>query len=280
MKIADFATPATADEARRLLKELGPRGLPVAGATSLLFLRGDQPVTAVDLSRCGLSGIAAIPGGFAIGATTPIADLQDYRAPGWVLHQVADAFVTQQIRHQSTLGGNVARVFPWSDFAVALAALDATFVIEGEAVRRIGAEEYFKGQPARLFQPGDLLTSIEVPAAMPGVGFGYHKQKRTTADYSQATAAAWLELAGGTVRAARVALGASVPMPGRLREMEAAVVGSPASGGALREKVAGALAGLRTATVAGMSREYTAHLSGVVVGDVLEQAVRAAGGEA
>ena len=124
MKIADFATPATADEARRLLKDLGPRGLPVAGGTSLLFLRGDQPVTAVDLSRCGLSGIAARDGHFEIGATTPISDLQDYRADGWVLHRVADRFVSQQIRHQSTLGGNVARVFPWSDFAVALAALE------------------------------------------------------------------------------------------------------------------------------------------------------------
>lgn len=280
MKIEDFATPATAAEARRRLKELGPRGLPVAGATSLLFLRGDVPVTAVDLTRCGLSGIEAIPGGFAIGATTPIADLQNYRGDGWVLHRVADAFVTQQIRHQSTLGGNVVRVFPWSDFAVALAVLDATFVIEGDAVRRIGAKEYFTGQPARLYQAGDLLTSVEVPAVGPGVGFGYHKQKRTTADYSLATAAAWLEVGGGTVRAARVALGAAVPMPGRLREVEAAVVGAPARGGALREKAVTALSGLRTATAAGMSREYTAHLAGVVVGDVLVQAVRAAGGEA
>ena len=280
MKIADFAMPATADEARRLLKELGPRGLPVAGGTSLLFLRGDQPVTAVDLSRCGLSGIAARDGHFEIGATTPISDLQDYRADGWVLHRVADRFVSQQIRHQSTLGGNVARVFPWSDFAVALAALDATFFIEGDAVRRIGAEEYFKGQPARLYQPGELLTRIEVPVVAPGAGFGYHKQTRTTADFSLATAAAWLEVGGGKVRAARVALGAAVPMPGRLRELEGALVDRPARASALRETVAAALAGLRSATAAGMSREYTAHLAVVVVGDVLEQAVRAAGGEA
>jgi carbon-monoxide dehydrogenase medium subunit len=278
MRIVDFVLPASLAEAREALLELGPAGLPLAGATTLMFRPGPRPATAVDLTRCGLSGITRVSGSFHLGAATPIAALEDFRADGWVLGRVADAFVTQQIRNQSTVGGNVARVFPWSDFAVALQALDCWFVIEGAAQRRLGSDEYFKGQPARRYQPGDLLIRIEVPAVGPGEGFGYHKQTRTAAGFSQATAAAWLKVAGGKIQAARVALGAAVPLPRRLRELEAAVVGRPAREHALREAVGPALAGLRPVATAGFTREYVGHLATVVLGDVLAQALRMAGG--
>jgi len=278
MRIVDFVLPASLAEAREALLELGPAGLPLAGATTLMFRYGDRPATAVDLTRCGLSGITRVDGSFHLGAATPIADLQGFRADGWVLDRVADSFVTQQIRNQSTVGGNVARVFPWSDFAVALQALDCGFVIAGAAPRRLGSDGYFKGQPARMYQPGDLLIRIEVPAVGAGEGFGYHKQTRTAAGFSQATAAAWLKVAGGTIQAARVALGAAVPLPRRLRELEAAVVGRSARERVVREAVGPALAGLKPVTTAGFTREYVGHLATVVVGDVVAQALRMAGG--
>lgn len=278
MRIVDFVLPASLAEAREALLELGPAGLPLAGATTLMFRYGDRPATAVDLTRCGLSGITRVDGSFHLGAATPIADLQGFRADGWVLDRVADSFVTQQIRNQSTVGGNVARVFPWSDFAVALQALDCGFVIAGAAPRRLGSDGYFKGQPARMYQPGDLLIRIEVPAVGAGEGFGYHKQTRTAAGFSQATAAAWLKVAGGTIQAARVALGAAVPLPRRLRELEAAVVGRSARERAVREAVGPALAGLKPVATAGFTREYVGHLATVVVGDVVAQALRMAGG--
>jgi len=278
MRIVDFVLPASLAEAREALLELGPAGLPLAGATTLMFRPGHRPATAVDLTRCGLAGVTRVDGSFHLGAATPIADLQAFRADGWVLDRVAGTFVTQQIRNQSTVGGNVARVFPWSDFAVALQALDCWFVIEGAAPRRLGSDEYFKGQPARLYQPGDLLIRIEVPVVGPGEGFGYHKQTRTAAGFSQATAAAWLKVAGGRIQAARVALGAVVPLPRRLRELEAAVVGRSASERAVREAVGPALAGLKPVATAGFTREYVGHLATVVVGDVLAQALRIAGG--
>lgn len=278
MRIVDFVLPASLAEARKALLELGAAGLPLAGATTLMFRPGHRPATAVDLTRCGLSGITRVNGSFHLGAATPIAALEDFRADGWVLGRVAGSFVTQQIRNQSTVGGNVARVFPWSDFAVALQALDCRFVIEGAAPRRLGSDEYFKGQPARLYQPGDLLIRIEVPAVGPGEGFGYHKQTRTAAGFSQATAAAWLKVAGGSIQAARVALGAAVPLPRRLRELEAAVVGRSARENAVREAVGPALAGLKPVATAGFTREYAGHLATVVVGDVLAQALRMAGG--
>jgi CO/xanthine dehydrogenase FAD-binding subunit len=68
----DFVVPTSLDEARAELKRLGPEGVPLAGASSLLFLKHKEPKVAVDLSRAGLAGICADAGTFVIGAMTTI----------------------------------------------------------------------------------------------------------------------------------------------------------------------------------------------------------------
>lgn len=278
MKVEAFLIPGSLAEAQGQLRALGARGTPVAGATSHLFLRGERPVTLVDLSRTGISGIAARGDVFVIGATTPVAELRDFTAPGWVLDRVAACFVNQQIRNQSTLGGNVARVFPWSDFAVAMLALDATMEIAGAPDRRMRADDYFQGQPARHFVPGDLLVRIEVPCLGAGVGFGYRKERRTAADYSLCTVAARVEIGGGVVRAARVALGAAVAMPQRLAGVETRLIGARPAPAALGAAVEEGMGGMTFVRAAGFSAEYTAHLARVAVCDAIGDAVREAGG--
>ena len=267
----DFLVPASFDEARAELQRLGPEGVPVAGATSLLFMKHREPKVAVDLSRAGLAGIRADGDGFVIGAMSTITALREHRADGWVLDRVAGHFVTQQIRNQSTLGGNIVRVFAWADFPVALLALNATMVIRNDEEKRVGADEFFAGQPVRLLKAGDLLVSVVVPALKPGQGFGYHKQTRVSADFSQGTAAALLEVAGGKITAARVALGASVTFPCRLAGVEQALVGQKGSEKLFR--AASAELGTRTwRTVAGFAPDYIQHIGQTAVADALAQA--------
>lgn len=274
----DFVAPSNLAEARAELVRLGPEGMALAGATSLLFLRHKEPKVAVDLSRLGLSGVVREGGIFRIGAMSSISDVREHRGAGWVLDRVAQRVVTQQIRNQSTLGGNIVRVFAWADFPVALLALGATLVIQGEEVRRVGADEYFSGQPTRLFKTGDLLTQVTVPALTAGQGFGYHKQKRVSADFSQGTAAALLEVEGGKIKFARIALGAATTFPCRLAEVEQAVVGK--KGGEKLFREAALQLGSRTwRTVAGFAPDYIKHIGEVAVADALAQAwIEATGG--
>ncbi|HMP72264.1 MAG TPA: FAD binding domain-containing protein [Kiritimatiellia bacterium] len=279
MKLKDYLLPGSLDEAKRLLRELGPAGLPVAGATSHGFLNVKEERVAVDLSRAGLAGITATASGWRIGAMTPIEDLYRRREKGWVLDRVADAFVSQQIRNVCTLGGNIARVFPWSDFPVVLLALDGTMRIAGEPDRSMGADEFFKGQPARHFQAGELLEWVEVSRLGAGEGFAVGKQKRTEVDFSQATAAVKATVAEGKVTGLRIALGAAVAVPTRLPELEAAFTGQAVPGEAtIRSAVEGALDGLSFRSVAGMSRDYIAVVARVMTGDALVAALAEAGG--
>lgn len=273
----DYVVPASLDEARAALKRLGDEGMPLAGASSLLFLRHKEPKVAVDLSRAGLGGIRPEGGAFSIGAMVTIDDLRRYAAAGWVLDRVALHFVTQQVRNMSTLGGNIVRVFAWADFPVALLALDATMTVRGDTPRSIGADEFFNGQPARLLKSGDLLVGVQVPALKPGEGFGFRKQRRTSADFSQATAAVWLRVEGGTVAEARVALGAAVTFPARLKGVEAALVGK--KGGERVFRDAAAQVGERNwRSVAGFSPEYIQHVAHVTLADALSQAWTEAAG--
>ena len=275
----DFVVPGSLDEARAALKQLGPEGVPLAGATSLLFLRHKEPKVAVDLSRAGLSGICQVEGQFVVGSMTSISELRDHVAQGWVLDRVARRFVTQQIRNQSTLGGNIVRVFAWADFPVALLALGASLVIQGDEARRVGADEFFSGQPVRLFKTGDLLTSIGVPALRAGQGFGYHKQTRVSADFSQGTAAALLDVEGGKIKSARVALGASTSFPCRLAEVEQAVTGQK-GGEKLFREAATQLGARNWRSVAGFAPDYIKHIGEVAVADALLQAWQEATGKA
>ncbi|MFH0954237.1 MAG: FAD binding domain-containing protein [Verrucomicrobiota bacterium] len=277
MKIVDFRIPTRLAEAQAILRELGPSAFPMAGGTSLVFLSGTEPKTAVDLTRLGLDGVHHEDGAFRIGAAARIASLQHFRAGGWVLDRVARHLASQQIRNMSTVGGNIMRIFPWADFPVALLALDAAMVIAGDGERTVGSDEFFSGQPGRLLKSGELLSAIRVQKMPASAGFGYRKETRAAMGFSLMTVAAVLELRGREIAKARVAIGAGVPFPARLTSVEAAILGRKASEELFREAAAAGVKGLKLKAAAGVSDEYTAHLAEVTMADALTQAWAEAG---
>lgn len=278
MKYREYQSPASLAEAQNLLRSAGGDGLIIAGATSHPFLGGKTPKVAVDLHRAGLVGICPDGHRFVIGSMTSVAALEDFHGRGWVLDRVAARFVNRQIRNQSTLGGNVARVYPWADLPVALLALDAELTIRGEADRTLTAADFFRSQPAKLFAPGDILISIRVPALAAGQGFGYEKLTRVKADFSQMTVAVRVTVADGTLADVRVAVGAGLPMPTRLTDLESALDGSPADPAKVREVAAEPLGDRKVRTIAGMPPAYGYQLARVAVGDALEAAIHEARG--
>lgn len=273
MNYTDFRRPRSLSEARAWLQELGDEGQPVAGSTLHVFLRDEKPKVAVDLSALGLDTITAAEGAFDIGATTTVTDLYEYRQTGWVLDRMAAAFVTQPIRNMATIGGSIVRVFPWSDIPVALLALDAEMVIAGDTEKRMAATDFFATQPFHHLAPGDLLTRIRVPALRAGEGFGYHKERRTTTDFSRCTVAVGLRCtAQGTVDAVRIALGAAVPLARRLPAMETALTGKRPTEKNLRAAVDAGLDEPRWRGLHGISDEYARHLASIHIVDALQAA--------
>ncbi|KAB0548291.1 xanthine dehydrogenase family protein subunit M [Pseudomonas argentinensis] len=124
-----------------------------------------------------------------------------------------------------------------SDFCVALAALDAQVVITGpQGERRVPMSDFHRlpgDTPERdtVLEAGELILAIELPAA----GFaGHHAylklRDRASFAFALVSVAAALELdEGGQIRQARIALGGVAHKPWRRADVEASLVGQPAT---------------------------------------------------
>lgn len=118
------------------------------------------------------------------------------------------------------------------DFAQALIALDATVEIGGAAgAYNLPFEELHRlpgktPQRETTLAPDDMLLGFVIPAAPWTRRSLYLKVRdRSSYDFALASAAVALDLEGGRVREARVALGGVATKPWRAREAEAALKG-------------------------------------------------------
>jgi xanthine dehydrogenase YagS FAD-binding subunit len=121
-----------------------------------------------------------------------------------------------------------------SDLAVALLALDTVVVardMSGE--RRISLADLYRrpGDAPQLehnLRPGELIVAIEVPVGPEARRSGYLKVRdRASYEFALASAAVVLDIGGGIIRSARVAVGGVGTVPWRLPAVEAALRGRP-----------------------------------------------------
>jgi xanthine dehydrogenase YagS FAD-binding subunit len=120
-----------------------------------------------------------------------------------------------------------------SDTAPALVALDAVMVVQNAGgIREIPAEQFFIGpdidiERMTVLEPGDLLTSVKIPAQWAGARFYFEKvADRATWDFPLVNVAAALLMNGDTVQDIRIACGAVECVPRRLTVVEDIVRGS------------------------------------------------------
>jgi xanthine dehydrogenase YagS FAD-binding subunit len=119
-----------------------------------------------------------------------------------------------------------------SDLAVALAAMDAVITVRSpKGERKIKATDFhlLPGHTPHLehdLQPGELIVSVFVPDAAHARHSAYLKVRdRSSFEFALASAAVGLDLAGGTIRTARVAFGGIGTKPWRAPFAEAALAG-------------------------------------------------------
>ena len=119
-----------------------------------------------------------------------------------------------------------------SDLCVALAALEATVHVAGRAGERAIAFADFHRLPGDTphidtnLKPDEIITAIELPAKGFAANYSYLKiRDRLSYAFALVSVAAALELEGGRIKAARLALGGVAPKPWRNTEAEAALRG-------------------------------------------------------
>jgi xanthine dehydrogenase YagS FAD-binding subunit len=122
-----------------------------------------------------------------------------------------------------------------SDMAVALAALGATVQTQGPAGERSlpmpGLHRLPGDAPERdtILEPGELITAVTLPPPLAGRERYRKVRERASFEFALVSIAAVLDVADGSVRDCRLALGGLAHVPWRAERAEAALRGKPAT---------------------------------------------------
>ena len=274
---------SSVDEAVELLSELED-SRPLAGGHSLLpamKLRFSIPSALVDIGRIAeLGGIEAENGGVRIGATAThaqVASSELVRSGCRALAEAASIIGDRQVRNRGTIGGSLAHNDPGADEPTVVTALGATITVAGgNGRRRIAAGEFFTGLFSTALDPGELLVSVHVPAAVAGTGSAYVKHKHPASGYAVVGVAAVVSLDGGSCTAAKLVVGGVTGSPVDV------AVGSLVGGSGSADEIAaaaGAVPGALTNVIGDTyaSAEYRTHLATVLARRALATAFERAG---
>ncbi len=238
-----YHSPRSLQEAFELLDRYGDDARVMAGGTALVLQmkqRLAQPDHVIGLRRIpGLSEIqweAAYPTGQASGQvrigsmsthqqieTDPI--IKD-RLP--LITSTFRQVSTPRIRSMATLGGGLAHGDPNQDPPPALIALGAQAIINSSADERVvPVEDLFIDYYETVLRPGEIMTSIIIPALPVGSGGVYLKfLPKTADDYATVSVAAVVTKGeGNTCQDIRIVLGSVGVTPVRATDAEAVLRG-------------------------------------------------------
>ena len=156
-----------------------------------------------------------------------------YRAGGNICYASAPQAMN---REHCIFGADRCVAVSPSDTAPALIALDAKMIVKrANRERVIDAEDFFIGPGTDItrmtvLRPGDLLTSIRIPATWAGASFYWEKvEDRKSWDFALVSVARAMRVSNGSITEARVAVNGVAPYPMRLDAVEVAVRGRPLS---------------------------------------------------
>lgn len=248
MKPFTLVEPESVAEACAHLAEYGDDARCLAGGNSLVYLMKKGLVAPRVLIN--LAAVADLPagiqrdadGGFRIGALATHAAVA--RSPVLaqafpVLPRMALGIGSARVRTSGTIGGSLCYGDPAIDTAPVLIALDAVLQLRSaRGERKLPVGDFFTGYYETALGPDELVTEVHVPASPPGgqatyIKFCGHRAESSMAIVGIALAACLDD--GGTVRDARIVVGAAGPVPQRAGRAEQALAGGPVTAARIAE---------------------------------------------
>jgi aerobic carbon-monoxide dehydrogenase medium subunit len=277
--------PTSVSEASADLARLGDESKVYAGGTELILLLrlGLVHYTyLVDIKRIpALSELAWDGRMMHIGGAVTHRQLERSAAVAEhlpLLQQAAALVANVRVRNVGTLGGNLCFGDPHSDPAPVLLVHDTRVTIgKHSGGRTVGLETFFRGLYETALEPDELLVGLEVAPLSPGVGSAYLRAARfERPSLGVAVAAARHD---GRLTDVRLAVSCVGPVPMRLQELESCLDGATLAEGQqlVRQAQRHYAEVLQPVDDLYGSAAYKTHLTGVLLGRALAQAVGADG---
>ena len=234
-KAVMFLQPRTLQEAVELFAAHG--GTLIAGGTDVFpaLVERPPPETVIDLSRVAdPKGIGIDGEHFRLGGGVTWSEIIAEELPRAFdgLKAAAREIGSIQIQNRGTLAGNLCNASPAADGVPPLLALDAEVELARlGGARRLSLAEFILGNRRTALQPGELLAAVLVPRRWEDAGSAFVKlgARRYLVISIVMVAATIARSRDGSVRAARVAVGAASAVARRLLSLESRLLGaSPA----------------------------------------------------
>lgn len=169
--------------------------------------------------------------GLKIGATTTHRTIEKsplIKEHYTVLVEMEKNLASIQTRNWGTIGGNLAHADPASDPGPLLIALNATVKMANKhRERTLPLEEFFIDYFETALEDDELLLEVQVPVTPPKTAPAYEKFNIIRNDQPIVSVAASISLDDDSLHCkdARIVLGASAPIPKRVKEAEQMLVG-------------------------------------------------------
>jgi carbon-monoxide dehydrogenase medium subunit len=272
-------------EALKLLGQFGDDGRVLAGGHSLIpmmKLRLALPAHLIDITRIDeLKGITASDSQIEIGAMTTQRELiisDELAGVCPIIRETAEQIADPQVRYCGTIGGNVGNGDPGNDMPALMQCLNAIFVLESAGgAREVAARDFYQGPYVTALKPGEMLAKIRIAAPPDGHGYAYMKLKRKVGDYATAAAAVTLEMSGGKVGKASIALTNLGPTPLYAKDAVDRITGTSLEAADIDAAVAAAEAITSPSNDGRGSVEYRRKMAGIMVRRSLIEAKGRAG---
>jgi aerobic carbon-monoxide dehydrogenase medium subunit len=271
--------PTTIQDASRALADYGEKAKIYAGGAELLLLLRNgllQSEVLVDVKKIArLRQIRSNDGTLHIGACVTHRALENsafVREHAPALAYAESQVANVRVRNQGTLGGNLAFNDPHSDPGTVLLIHNAFVTIGNKnGERRVALEDFFVDMYATALEAGDVLLEVEIPRLPAGMRSAYlrlHRYQRPTLGV-----AVGASLSNGVIEQVRLAVGCVGPKAQRLTQLEAKIIGTKLSEAhrIIAEEKKHLRAFLRPVDDLLGSSEYKLYMTGVMLGDALEQ---------
>lgn len=273
------------------LAALAAGARPIAGGTDLVVgaRHGKAPLPE---SLCAIHRVRELAGiesdgkgGVLLGALASHASIvahPEIRARFTGLADASAIVGSHATRNTGTIGGNVMNGSPAMDTGAPLICAGAVVTLaSSDGTRDLAVADLFIGPGRTSAAPGELLTSLLLPAPSAGTGSSYVRlEYRRQMEIAIVGVGCQLTRASdGSLSDVRIAITALAPTIHRIPEAEALLEGGDGSDEAIREAAAAVAAGSRPISDVRGSDRYRRAMAAVIARRAIAAALtRAAGG--
>ncbi|UCE13556.1 MAG: FAD binding domain-containing protein [Candidatus Heimdallarchaeota archaeon] len=271
-QLEEYSYPTSFEEALSLLAKEGSEI--IAGGTHLTTAKSQSITQLVDITRLPLNFIKKEGNQVRIGSTTTITEMVE--SP--LVKEIGNGVVTKAcqligdtpLRNRITLGGNIARLYPWVGLPVVLLVLDAVIVIKSQTeTKKIPARDYFE---TKKLGRAEIITEVLFPVKNDWF-CRYKKFALTTVDYTWLTMAFAAKNDGGVISDPHVAV-SRITKPKRVVEVEKYLDGTVLANLDRDEALSTLKEAVNVVSDYRSSKEYRKHLLGIFFKRILSEIVQ------